>query len=242
MARIARVAVEGIPYHVTQRGNGHQQVFFSEADYRLYLDLYRANAERFKLRTWAYCLMPNHVHFVVVPERQDAMKKTLGRTHADYARHFNLLRRSCGHVWQARFFSCPLEGQHAWFAMAYVERNPVRAGLVCGANDYRWSSAAAHTGGGDALRILRLDDWRKQYSAERWSEVLRTSVNEEAFSERLREATSIGRPFGGEEFVEELECKAKRRLHPLRAGRPKKRPEAARTRERERQMGLEIGE
>jgi putative transposase len=96
MSRIARVSVEGVPYHVTQRGNGRQSPFFSESDYHLYLDLIRANAERFRLQIWAYCLMPNHVHFVVVPDGPAAMTKTFGRTHADYARHFNLRQGVAG--------------------------------------------------------------------------------------------------------------------------------------------------
>jgi len=227
MARIARVALEGVPYHVTQRGNGRQQVFFADEDYRLYLDLLRLNAERHRLQIWAYCLMPNHVHFVAVPERAAALAKTFGRTHADYARHFNLQQRSCGHVWQARFFSCPLGGAHLWLAMAYVERNPVRARLADEAEAYRWSSAEAHLTGYDAARLVSMEAWRKQYTVERWREVLRTSFAEEALAERLREATARGRPFGAEEFVEELERKAERRLRPLPVGRPKKKEETS---------------
>jgi putative transposase len=241
MSRIARVSVEGMPYHVTQRGNGRQRVFFSESDYRLYLDLLRANAERFRLRIWAYCLMPNHVHFVVVPEGAVAMAKTLGRTHADYARYFNLRQRSCGHVWQARYFSCPLDRVHVWLAMAYVERNPVRAGFVEEAGSYSWSSAAAHTSGEDPAHILNLGAWRKQYTGERWREVLRTSVSEEALTERLREATVRRRPFGSEEFVEALEQKAGRRLGPLPVGRPKKREDGCGDGEKELQLRLGIG-
>jgi len=107
MSRIARIVLENIPYHLTQRGNGRQQVFFEPQDYRLYLDLLRNYSEHAHLRLWAYCLMPNHVHLIAVPERPEAMASALGRTHADFARHFNLRRRTCGHVWQARFFSCP---------------------------------------------------------------------------------------------------------------------------------------
>ncbi len=225
MSRIARVALEGVPYHVTQRGNGRQQVFFSDDDCRLYLDLLRLNAARYHLQVWAYCLMPNHVHFIAIPERALALAKTFGRTHADYARHFNLQHRSCGHVWQARFFSCPLEGEHLWLAMAYVERNPVRARLEGLAEDYRWSSAAAHCGAPDLARLLCMSEWRKEYTVERWREVLRTSAAEEFLAERLREATARGRPFGGEEFVEELERKAERRLRPLPVGRPRKKEE-----------------
>ncbi len=130
-------------------------------------------------------------------------------------------------MWQARFFSCPLEGAHLWLAMAYVERNPVRARLADHAESYEWSSAAAHTGGPDAARLLRVNEWRKQYTVERWREVLRASVVEEWLAERLREATIRGRPFGAEEFAHELEGKTERRLCPLPVGRPRKKEEAA---------------
>ncbi len=170
------------------------------------------SAEQYQLRAWACCLMAYHVHFVVVPGRENALAKTLGRTRADYARNFNLQQRSCRHVWQARFFSCPLD---------------------------RWSSAAVHTGGEDA-GIVHLEGWRKQYTVERWRELLRTSVGEEALIERLREATLRGRPFGSDEFMEELERKTDRRLHPLPVGRPKKTASDA-DREQQLQLQLEIG-
>ncbi|MGA3190447.1 MAG: transposase [Bryobacteraceae bacterium] len=136
MSRIARIVLENIPYHLTQRGNGRQQVFFENQDYRLYLDLLRNYSEDAHLRLWAYCLMPNHVHLIAVPERPEAMASALGRTHADFARHFNLRGRTCGHVWQARFFSCPLESAHLWRAAAYVERNPSRARIVKHPGEY----------------------------------------------------------------------------------------------------------
>jgi putative transposase len=133
MSRIARIVQPGIAFHITQHGNARQQVFFDDTDRLLYLDLLRENAARFVLNVWAYCLMPNHIHLVAVLLRPTSLARTLGRTHADYARHFNLRQQACGHVWQARFFSCPLDSWHLWHAMAYVERNPVRARIVADA-------------------------------------------------------------------------------------------------------------
>ena len=222
MGRIARVVVEGIPYHLTQRGNGRQQVFHSDLDYGLYCGLLLEYTKRYDLAVLAYCLMPNHTHLVCVPGRPDALARALGRTHADFARHFNIARQSCGHVWQARFFSCPLDEAHLWHAMAYVERNPVRAGLVTKAWSYRWSSAALHCG-------FRFDDplvapfaaWQEEYGLWRWREVLLGSVAEEAMAQRIRESTRCGWPLGSESFVRDLEQRAGRRLHRLPPGRPK---------------------
>src|SRR5690348_4676764 len=99
MSRIARIALEGIPYHITRRGNARQQVFFEDRDYQFYLDLLRSRSQAAGLRLLGYCLMPNHVHLIVVPERVDSMAVALGRTHADFARYFNFRARACGHVW-----------------------------------------------------------------------------------------------------------------------------------------------
>ncbi len=222
MPRISRVVLEGVPYHVTQRGNAQQTVFSTATDYLLYLDLLRTRAERYQLQIWAYCLMPNHIHLLVVPERPRSLSGALGRTHADYARHFNLQHRRSGHVWQARFYSCPLDKTHLWNAMAYIERNPVRAALVKDATAYRWSSALAHTAGMDPDRLLNLIPWREQYTTARWHEVLETSIADEAVQQRLREATFTGRPLGTAEFVDRLERDAHRRLRPLPVGRRRK--------------------
>ena len=220
MSRIARIILEGVPYHITQRGNGRQQVFFEHREYTLYLDLLRHNCQSERLPIWAYCLMPNHIHLIVLPERQAAMAQAMGRTNADFARYYNLRKRSCGHVWQARFHSTPLDTVHLWRAMAYVERNPVRAHLAAYAEEYEWSSARLRLAG--TADLIDLTPWKAEYDWPRWQEVLRTSIDEEAFGQRLREASRRGRPLGDEEFVENLEKRCGRRLRARPVGRPKK--------------------
>jgi putative transposase len=221
MPRIRRIAIEGISYHLTQRGNGRQQIFFSDADCQLYLDLLARYAAEARLRLHAYCVMPNHTHLIATPERAGSMSAALSRTHADYARHFNLERRSCGHVWQARYFSCPLDRAHFWQAMAYVERNPVRARLADRAGDFRWSSAGAHLGTRAAPGFLNLSLWREAFTPGEWASVLASESEEIEFGERLAEAGIRGRPLGGEDFVTALERQAGRRLRAKPVGRPK---------------------
>jgi putative transposase len=225
---------------VTQRGNGGRQVFEGESDYRLYLELLRRYSKRHDLSLWAYCLMPNHVHLIAGPKRALSLARALGRAHSDPARHVNLQHLSSGHVWEARFFSCPLDGAHLWRAMAYVERNPARAGLAEEAAAYRWSSAAVHLNGGEE-DLLDLAAWEKDYTKDRWREVLTTGVDEEALGERLREASVRGRPLGDAAFVEELEQKMRRRLRPLPAGRPRKRKIGGPDQAAAQQLTLEIG-
>lgn len=222
MPRIHRIRVADVPYHVTQRGNGRQQVFFDEQDYHVYLDLLSHSSTAAGLRLWAYCLMPNHVHLIVVPSRDTALAQAMCRTNADFARYFNLRKRSCGHVWQARYFSTPLDEAHLWQAMAYVERNPVRARLVAQAEDYPWSSARLRQASTEGGGLLDAAAWKREYSWPRWKAVLETSVVEEAFGQRLQEASRRGRPLGQQSFVDDLEKRCGRKLRALPVGRPRK--------------------
>jgi putative transposase len=222
MSRISRVVVPGIAHHVTQRGSGRQTTFRSDEDRLVYIDLLRQYAGEHKLRLWAWCLMSNHVHLLAVPQREDSLARVLGRIHAQYAQYWNARRRSCGHVWQARYFSCPLETEATWTVARYIENNPVRAGMVSEAQAWRWSSARAHLAGRDEFGLADLGPWAAEYAGPRWAEVLRKGTDDEAWQERLRESTRRGRPFGGEGFVLELESRCHRHLRARPAGRPPK--------------------
>src|ERR1019366_1147458 len=93
-----------------------------------------------------YCLMPNHVHWVVSPREPQSLARAFGEAHGRYASYANAKLSRSGHFWQNRFFSCCLDQAHLWAALRYVERNPVRARLADEASAFKWSSAAAHTG------------------------------------------------------------------------------------------------
>ena len=75
---MARVVVPHYPHHVTQRGNRRQKTFFSDDDYRSYLELMSQSCRGCGTEIWAYCLMPNHVHLVMVPSREDGLRAVLG--------------------------------------------------------------------------------------------------------------------------------------------------------------------
>ncbi len=222
MSRIARVSVAGIPYHITQRGNGRQLVFADAQDHRTYLKLLRRYGEEYGLRIWSWCLMTNHVHVLAVPRKAESLARALGCTHRDYARYRNARAATCGHFWQARYYSCPVEERGLWPVMAYIERNPVRAGMVEFAEEYPWSSARVHVTGRDEDGWLDMRQWREEYTAVRWRQVLRDGIEEEAFRERLRVATRTGRPLGSDHFVEDMERALNRPLRPREPGRPKK--------------------
>ena len=102
MARIARVIAPRIPHHITQRGNRRQKTFFLDDDYRMYLNLMADWCKRHKVEVWAYCLMPNHVHLLAVPESEDGLRRAIGEAHRRYTRHVNFREGWKGHLWQGR--------------------------------------------------------------------------------------------------------------------------------------------
>lgn len=186
----------------------------------LYLSLLREKASEHGLRVLAYCLMSNHIHLVATPERPDSLAQALGRTHCRYAQCLNALEGRTGHFWQNRFFSCPLDEPHLWVAINYVERNPVRGGLVRRAAQWPWSSAQAHLTGEDPSRLLDMAWWRAQGPRD-WQEALAEPPNPERALE-LWQCTHTGRPFGSDQFLADLERQTGRRLRPLPGGRPKR--------------------
>ena len=130
MVRFARVVAPGIPHHITQRGNTRRFILGGDAERSIYLDLLHQGMERYGMALIGYCLMSNHVHLIAVPERKDALARGLKDVHGRFASYWNAANRSSGHVWQGRFYSCPLDEKHLWEALRYVELNPVRASLV----------------------------------------------------------------------------------------------------------------
>ena len=223
MARIARVVVPGAWHHATQRGNHQQTVFFADADRAFYLDLLRHYTVRHAVRIVGYCLMSNHVHIVALPTDAKGLANALGRTHNDYARWINLQRRDTGHVWQNRFYSCPLDERHGWEALRYVELNPVRTALVERAAEWRWSSAGAHATGTDDAGLLDLSAWTARWTPASWREALDRGLEDAALVERIREATRTGRPAAAEAGLRHLERETGRRLRPQKRG-PKGKP------------------
>jgi putative transposase len=222
MARKARIVAANQPHHITQRGNNHQEVFIDREDRLLYLDLLAWHAEREQLDVMGYCLLGNHVHLVVVPRVPEALARGLGRAHSEYALLANRRHGRSGHLWQNRFYSCVLDDRHLWAALRYVERNPVRAGLVREAWEWEWSSARDHVGQRAAGPLpLRMAEWAARYRPEEWAECLRGEV-EAREREALRMGTRNGWAVGSEEFCEELVARTGYRVRPLAPGRPRK--------------------
>lgn len=218
MPRIARAIAIGVPHHLTQRGNHQQDVFFTPEDRVLYLQWLREYAQKYQMRLWAYCLMTNHLHLVTTPDDDLSLALTMRSLHSRYTQRQNAVHRWTGHLWQGRFASAPLDESYFWRAIRYVERNPVRAGLVARAEDYPWSSAAAHCGLADnpLLEPLPAENFIRQSEWSRW-----LSGEDGEDLPVLRAATASGRPCGAPDFIERVSTLIGRPLHAKR-GRPRK--------------------
>lgn len=221
MARLARSTVPGYPHHVLQRGNYDQAVFEADADYRHYLALLRETTARYGVDIWAYCLMPNHVHFICVPGTDDALARTFNTTHMRYAQYFNGKRAVTGHLWRARFMSCVLDEPSVHEDIRFIETNPVRAGFVSRPEAYPWSSARSHVSG-EPDPVLSNGFFRSSATSD-WSAYLGAVGNADILR-RVRACLRTGRPAGDTAFVRGLEKILGRRLEALPRGRPRKTP------------------
>jgi putative transposase len=214
MARLARLVIPGVPHHLTQRGNRRQQVFFGEHDYEAYLELMREWCAERDVEVWAYCLMPNHVHLIVLPKSEEGLCRAIGEAHRRYTQRINFREGWRGHLWQGRFASYPMDEKHLMAAARHIERNPVRGRLARRAWEYRWSSAKAHVAGRDDA-LVKVKPLLAR--AEDWKELLRLP-EDAATAEELRQHERTGRPLGDARFIAKLERIAGRLLRRQKPG------------------------
>ena len=221
MPRISRVVLPDHLHHVTQRGVRSQVIFFEDADRDLYLRLMREQCDRFGVRVLCYCLMSNHVHLLALPSTPSGLARGVGEAHRRYTLHINKRMTVRGYLFQGRFSSCPMDGDHALAAARYVLLNPVRAGVVERAADWRWSSAAFHVGmrKSDAL-VERNDLLGHCPNVRAWRQLIES--NEDEHLDRVRRATRTGRPLGGQGFDQEVELATGRQIQQKAPGRPKR--------------------
>jgi len=215
VARIARVVVPGIPHHITQRGNRRQKTFFSDDDYRLYLFLIAEFCKKANTEVWAYCLMPNHVHFVMVPKAEDGLRAAIGEAHRRYTLKINQREQWRGHLWQERFHSFAMDEYHLLSAVKYIELNPVTSNLCARPEQWPWSSANAHLEGTDDI-LVRVNPILNR--VKDYSEYLEIPINHNIV-EHLRLHSRTGRPLGTDSFLSQVSEIVKFDARPKKPGR-----------------------
>lgn len=217
MPRTARASVGGICYHVINRGNGRAKVFLTPTDYDAFVTLLERAGQRVAMRVLAYCLMPNHFHLALWPYRDGELGRWMQWLLTAHVRRYHQHYHSEGHVWQGRFKAFPIQqDDHLLTVLRYIERNPVRAGLVARAEEWRWSSArdwgaAMLPSGLTAGPVPRPPQW-----TEFVNDALTT-----AELERLRHSVNRGTPYGSESWRERTAAALglESTLHPR--GRPR---------------------
>ncbi|MDA0737849.1 MAG: transposase [Nitrospirae bacterium] len=221
MPRLARTVFAKVPHHITQRGNRREDIFLTNDDRETYLAWLEEYCQQHGVDILAYCLMSNHIHLVAVPTTEDGLQRVLKPLHMRYAQRFNRQRSQKGHVWQGRYFSAPLDEPYLWATLRYVERNPVRAGLVRKAERYPWSSAAAHCQLRDDPVLTTKARWWTQFQAVGdWSAWLAEGDEPEHLAV-IRRNIEKGLPCGSERFLKKLEKQAGRVLQYRPQGRPR---------------------
>ena len=222
MPRLARHVCARVPHHITQRGNRRENVFFTDEDRHVYLQWLKDYAEKYKVDILAYCLMTNHVHIIAVPATEEGLQQVFKPLHMRYAQRINRAQGWKGHLWQGRFFSSSLDDAYLWAAIRYVERNPVRAKMVRKAENYPWSSAAAHCGLKQDTLFTTKSYWKEQFeSVGDWSTWLAEGDDPKQL-EILRRNVDKGLPCGSDKFIQKLEKLAGRMLGHRPRGRPRK--------------------
>jgi putative transposase len=219
MPRTARATPGGYSYHVLNRGNGRRQVFHKDGDYAAFLRLLREAQQRIPVQLLAYCLMPNHFHLAVRPAGDRDLSRFMQWLLTAHVRRYHRHYHSTGHVWQGRFKAFPVKGdEYLLSLLRYVERNPLRAGLVVRAEEWRWSSACPVGAGGPAVDrtgVQRPADWLGYVN----------QPQTEAEVAAMRECLARGRPYGTGAWAVETAA----RLGLESSLRPIGRPPTART-------------
>ena len=225
MARLPRLTLPGYPHHVIQRGNNRQPIFASVADYQVLLDLLDENARKFHVALHAYVLMSNHFHLLATPATTDGLPQMMQAVGRRYVRYFNDSQKRTGTLWEGRYKSTLIQTDRYLLAcMAYMDLNPVRAGLVPGPQDYPWSSYGHFTG-------QRIDKLVTPHPLV-WALGNTPFAREAAYAQlvlsgispmqqtALTQATLSGWALGEPDFVADLQKRTQRRVSKSAAGRP----------------------
>jgi putative transposase len=225
MARLPRLTLPGHTHHIIQRGNNRQAIFVDAADRETMLRMLEDGARKFGVAIHAYVLMENHFHLLATPQTAEGIPKWMQSVGRSYVRYFNDLHRRSGTLWEGRYRATLIQTERYLLAcMAYIDLNPVRAGMVTQAMDYPWSSHAHYAG-------RRLDRWltphplvwamgNTPFAREAaYSELVQTGLSASSLT-ALTDATMQGWALGDADFVANLQSKIARRVKKLNPGRP----------------------
>jgi putative transposase len=226
MARLRRICPPGIPQHIIQRGNNRQVCFAADEDFAAYAHWLHESSEKYSVAIHTWVFMTNHVHILATPRQQDGVSHMMQRVGRHYVRYFNQAYQRSGTLWEGRFKSCVIDtDNYLLVCQQYIELNPVRANMVDGPAEYRWSSYHCNALG----RPSKLWTPHEVYLKLAKSEQERLSLYRDLFKVHLdsvlmsdiREAVNKGLALGNNRFKDQVEALTGRRVTPGKRG-PKK--------------------
>jgi putative transposase len=221
MPRTARTAPGKMVYHVLNRGVGKNKLLYTDDDYLAFERVIADTLEKRPMRILGYCLMPNHWHFVLWPERDGDLAGFMQRLTVTHVTRWQKAHRRVGfgHVYQSRFKSFPVETDEYFYqVLRYVERNALRANLVKRAEDWPFGSLWIHHQGSMEDRAL-LSPWPLP-RPRKWLEYV-NEVETEAELTALRRSAVRGSPFGSTDWIAQTAKKLGLESTLRNPGRPK---------------------
>lgn len=225
MARQTRLALPGYPHHVIQRGNNRQPIVLDEADRRMLYTLWLEESQRHKVAVNAYVLLDNHFHMLLTPPSDEAMSLMMQSVGRSYVRYFNKRHIRSGTLWEGRYKSSLIDSEaYLLTCMAYIDLNPVRAGVAESAEDFSWSSYKHLAGQNiDKLVTPHALYWglgNTPFAREAaYAEFVAGGLSA-AIQKALTESALKGRVVGRPDFLTSLEKSTQRQILPQKAGRP----------------------
>ena len=225
MPRRARQYIPELPYHIVQRGNNREVCFIEPENYQFYLELWQELSAKYQVAVHAYCLMTNHIHFLVTPAADDSISNTMKAIGSRYAQYINKKYKRTGTLWEGRHKSSLVQSeQYLLTCYRYIELNPVRAGMVERPEEYQWSSYGANAWGDSSWLSAH-----HEYVCLGNDEVTRAEAYRQLFSHQLsnadiddvRKSTHYCQPLGDKRFGEFIAQKHGIQAGRMQRGRPK---------------------
>ena len=225
MARLPRLTLAGYPHHIILRGNNRQAIFMDSADFQRMLALLQANAQDQQVQIHAYVLMSNHLHLLLTPLQNNSLPKMMQAVGRSYVLYFNKRHGRSGTLWEGRYRSALIQTERYFLAcMAYIDLNPVRAGMVAQAADYLWSSHGHYIGRQNEAWLsphpLYWEMGNTPFAREAaYAAMVQAGVNQEQ-QQALTSSALSGWALGEKSFVQGLQKQTTRRVNRAKAGRP----------------------
>ncbi len=230
MPRRARMYLPGYPYHIVQRGNNREACFIEPENYQYYLELWKDNARLYGVAVHAYCLMTNHIHFLVTPENEDSVSRAISVIGSRYAWYFNKTYKRSGTVWEGRHKSSLVQSNRYFLTCCrYIEMNPVVAGMVRKPEEYRWSSYRVNAWGSQS-ELTQHDEYlglgfSPEERCHAYRELFRFEIPDEDIH-LIERASHYCHPVGDDRFRKQIEQRHGINLGHAGRGRPNKQAES----------------